>query len=278
MTRALSGTLSTDLANNVLTLCRCWQITKTNGDIVRLTDHDQNLTFQSNTFYSDGGFSISALESAENLAVDNADMTVLFKTSLVTDAEIVGGLYDNASVKVWLVNYENTANYCALPGGTLTKIQTTEEDKAVFELASLSSKLNQNIGRIVAPTCDADFGDTRCGISLAAYTVTGTITAVTNNGKFTDSSRAESANYFNFGKFTFTSGNNNGLSFEIFDFGSGVFTLVEPTPYDVEVGDTYSAIRGCDKLKATCIAYGNYDNFRGFPFNISNSDLLAGPK
>lgn len=279
MPRTFYGTFETDLANNALTICRLWEITKRDGNIVRLTDHSKNISFGGNTFASDGGFSISALETGENLAVDNAEFNVLFKSTAVSQVDILNGAFDGASVQCWLVNYENVANYCILPGAYLIKVKTADTDSGVFELASISSKLNQSIGKFCVPTCDADLGDSRCAVSLGAFTVTGTLTGVTDNRIFTDSSRAEADDYFNYGKLTWTSGNNNGLSFEVIDFGSGQFTLAEFCENEIQVGDTYSVYRGCDRLTDTCKnVFNNFERFRGFPFNVSDVELYGGAR
>lgn len=279
MTRVLNGTLSTDLQGDVTTFCRCWEITKTNGDIVRITDHDADVILESNTYTTDGGFTISAVEAGENLAVDNADLSVLLQTNIVNEADLVNGVYDGASIKVWLVNFENTANYCALPGAYLAKMNSADTDNAVFEMVSLSAKLNENTTARMIPMCDADLGDARCGVNLVTYTVSGTVTGVGSVSQFTDSSRAEADDYFNFGKLTWTSGNNNGLEFEVSDFSSGIFKLHGVCPNDIETGDTYDVHRGCDQTPDTCKdVYSNYVNFRGFPFNIDNLEMISGPK
>ena len=279
MTRTLNGSLATDIANDTLNLCRCWQITKRDGTIIYLTDHSKDLVFGGQTYLSDGGFSISNLQSAENLAVDNAEFNVIFHSSIVTQADILSGAFDDASVKIWLVNYLNTANYCALPGAFLTRLKTADTDQGIFELASLSSKLNQIITRSCIPTCNADLGDTRCGVDVGPFTVTGTVDSVTNNRAFGDSTRAEADNYFNYGKLTWTSGNNNGEAFEVQIYGSSTFILTELARQDIQVGDTYSVYRGCDRRAETCqTVFNNFERFRGFPFNVPNLELYGGPQ
>ena len=136
--------------------------------------------------------------------------------------------------------------------------------------------LQQGIGRTYSHECDADLGDTRCGVNLASYTGTGTLTGVTDNQVFADSSRAESNDHFNYGLLTWTGGNNNGLSMEVKDFAAtgGVFTVASPMPFTVQVGDTYSVYQGCDKTKTTCINdFNNVINFRGFA-EIPGLDLV----
>jgi len=279
MTRALNGTIANDFASNVMTFCRCWEITKTDSSVIRLTDHDKDVTFQGNTHSSTSGFSISTLEATENVVPANADLSVLLTTNVIEEPDIVRGVLDGATVKIWLVNYLTPANYMSLPGGILSKVESDNSSHAVFELLSLESMLNQNVGRVCTPICDADVGDARCGVNLTSHTVTGTITSVTSNSIFTDSSRAESDDHFNRGKLTWTFGNNAGLEYEVKDFGSGRFEIIGVCPEDVQVGDTYSVYRGCDGLKSTCRdVFNNLVNHRGFPFNLDQLSLMSGPK
>ena len=277
MSRVLNGTLSTDLQGGVYTLARCFEITRKDGTVVRLTDHHKDITFLGNTYLSDGGFTTSAMESGENLAVDNSEMKVLFRSTAVDRSDIINGVYDGAAISVWLVNYLNPSNYTALPGAFINRSRSSELDSGIFEVTSKSSKLNQSIGRIAIPMCDADVGDLRCGVNLASFTVTGTITSVTSNSVFTDSSRTEANDYFNTSVLTFTSGPNNGIKCQVKDFGSGQFILLDPPPNNVSVSDTYSVYAGCDQLSDTCKnTFNNFINFRGLPFNIDNLSLVGG--
>lgn len=277
MSRALNGILSSDLQSGVLTLSRCFEITRKDGVVVRLTDHHKDIILQGETYLSDGGFSSSAMESGENLAVDNSEMQVLFRSTLVERQDIIKGVYDGASLNIWLVNYLNPANYTALPGAFINRCRSPDSDSGVFEVSSKSSKLNQNVGRTVIPMCDADLGDSRCGVNLASFTVSGTITSVSSSSVFTDSGRAEAEDYFNYGILAFTSGSNNGVVCQIKDFGTGQFTLLDPPPNPVSVADTYEASAGCDQLSDTCkTKFDNFVNFRGLPFNIDNLSLIGG--
>lgn len=67
MTRVLNGSSASDLSEQVITYCRCFEIARVDGQVIRLTDHSKNLTFLGETFISDGGFTISALESEKIL-------------------------------------------------------------------------------------------------------------------------------------------------------------------------------------------------------------------
>lgn len=72
--------------------------------------------------------------------------------------------------------------------------------------------------------------------------------------------------YFDHGAITFTSGANDGLSFEVKAYVPGQITLFLPTPYQTEAGDTYSMHAGCDKLRETCRdRFNNIVNMRAEP-------------
>lgn len=278
MSRTFYSTLSTHLAQETITMCFCWSIEKTDGTFIYLTDHDKDLTFLGQTFVSDDGFTLSMLETGQNLAVDNAEMQVLLKTTNVRSQDIINGVYDGARVKVYYVNWADTSQYAPLPGGYLTRLKSAGRDMGVFELTSLASRANQPVGRKLIPTCDADFADSRCGLSAASYTHTGTVTSVSSRELFTDSFNVQATAYFNYGVITWTSGNNSGYQSEVKNFTSGAFQLFTPTKYDIEVGDAYSAVAGCDRTHTSCKAFNNIENFRGFPFITGNFKAFGGPR
>jgi uncharacterized phage protein (TIGR02218 family) len=103
---------------------------------------------------------------------------------------------------------------------------------------------------------------------MTDFRVNGTVTSVTNNKIFTDSSRAEAADFFGRGEVLWLTGNNAGLPFQIVkSFSSRQFTLFQPAYYTIQVGDTYQAIPGC-RLRFTedCIGkYSNGINHGGYP-------------
>jgi hypothetical protein len=111
-------------------------------------------------------------------------------------------------------------------------------------------------------------------VSLAANTVTGTLTSVTSASVFTSAARTEPADTFGAGTIKFTSGPNAGLkALEIKSFAGGVITTFEPFYYLPVAGNSYSMVRGCRKRLADCQArwngsatYSNVANFGGFPW------------
>ena len=279
MSRVMHGNMVGHLAGDSITVSNCWELSLRNGTVTRLTNHDQDLVFQGETFESASGFDLSMIETGENLSVSNAEASVLLSASNVTKSDIFAGLYDGARGKVWMVNWQDTADYCSLPGGFLSGVKDSDRGVGVFDLVGLSDKLGKSTGSAMESTCDADVGDTRCGVDLIPYTEAGTVTSVTDNQNFQDSTTARPISYFSYGILTWVTGLNAGHVSEVRIFDGSNFELFSITPSAISVGDTYSASAGCDRTSQTCInKFANIINFRGFNFIPGTVELMSGPK
>jgi uncharacterized phage protein (TIGR02218 family) len=165
-----------------------------------------------------------------------------------------------------MLNYKNVSQGdINLRTGWLGEMKFSK-NKFVIEVRGLMQSLARGIGELYSPSCRTHFGDARCGVNIASYTFSGSVTSVINNQVFVDSSRSEVEGYFNAGKITFTSGANNGLAMEVKIFSKKTITLVMPMPYDIVVGNSFSLVAGCDKSFTACAEkFNNAVNFRGEP-------------
>ena len=265
------------LIGGVTTLSMIWTITRKDSTVFYFTDADADITYDGHTYKAANSGTLSAMQQSSKLDVDNFDFSIILDETEISKEDVISGIFDYAEIKIWMINRNATANGALkMIRGRLGEVHMTDDHKASIEFRSLVQLLSQGIGRVYSHECNADLGDTRCGVDLESYTFAGTVTSIKNNQIFLDSERSEADDYFNYGMLIWTSGNNNGLSMEIQDFvnATGTFTLVSPMPFTVAIGDTYSAIKGCDKQKATCIAdFDNVLNFRGFA-EIPGSDFL----
>jgi uncharacterized phage protein (TIGR02218 family) len=243
-------------------------ITRKDGTIFRYTDHNVDVDYGGQTYVALNSQELSALEQKKNLSVDTLEFDVILNDSGISRDDVIAGLFDLADVEIYIINYEAPADgVMKLISGHLGNANVMDDHLATIEFRSLAQKLNISIGRTYTHECDADLGDSRCGITLASWTETGTVSSVTDNQNFFDVGRGESDDYFNYGLMTWTGGNNNGLTMEVKDYAwtGGFFQLVNPMPFTIQVGDTYSVHRGCDKSYTTCLTpFNNQINFRGF--------------
>lgn len=277
--KTVSAALKTHMAGPVTTLAICWRLDLSGGTVMGFTEHDRDIIYDGVTYAAASGFTPSAFEQSSGMAVDNLDVSGFLDAAGITEADIESGRLDGAEVRTFKINWADPSmGILKLTRGVIGEI-TRRDGLFVAEVRSLAQYLQQNIGRVYLGTCDAELGDVRCGVVLAAFTATGTVTSVTDRQVFADSGRTEADDWFTYGKLTWTSGNNDGRAMEVKVFSSGVFTLFQPMPETVQVGDTYSVYAGCDKSGRTGNAhcknkFSNYLNFRGFE-DIPGTDKMV---
>lgn len=276
--------LQAHLDSGATTLCWCWRLTRTDTTVMGFTDHDNDLLFDSTTFKATTGFTGSEMGTALGLSVDNVDIDGALSSASLQESDLIAGLYDNATVEIYHVNWQDVSQRVLMRKGTIGEVQ---RGKHFFtaEIRGLAHHLQQPQGRLLQYGCDANLGDARCKVSLntAAYRGTGTVVSVLNERTFTVSGiDSFTADWFTFGVLTWASGSNQNRSIEV-KYHSVTDSLVtlevwRKMPDTIEVGHTFSITAGCDKQVSTCRSkFSNIANFRGFPHIPGNDFALSYP-
>jgi uncharacterized phage protein (TIGR02218 family) len=258
------------------TLATLWKVTRKDTTVYGFTDHDQALTLSGTTYYPTSSFDASAIETKSELNVDDLEVIGVLSTSGVTAEDIEAGMWDGAAVEIRRVNWADlTMGAEILRVGELGNVQR-RDGQYVAEMRGLMAALQNNILRIITPSCNATFGDARCGINLASHTSSGTVSSFTSRRVFVVSGFTLAVAHIG-GLLTWTSGLNDGLQMEVktVNAGTSTVTLHLPMPFDVAASDAFTISKGCDKTKATCIAtFSNVVNFRGFSFVPGQDKVL----
>ena len=270
----LPTALATHLAQEVTTLATCWSITRKDAVVLRFTEFDRDLIVDGVSYKASDSMSPTAVSSQVGLAVDNLEFEGMLSAAAITETDILSGKYDHAEISIFMVNYTDPSmGKLHLKTGWLGEV-TLQGGQFVAELRGFSSRLQQVIGEVYTASCRAKLGDARCGVNLAAYTFTGTVTSVEAAHAFSDSSKTQANDYFGNGLVTFTTGANAGLSMEVREFSNKRFGLFLPMPSAITVGDAYTVIAGCDKRFDSCVGkFNNAVNFRGEP-HVPGTDKL----
>ena len=280
--------MQNDLDGRATHHCFCWQVTRGDSQTFGFTDHDLDLTFNSTTFVAETGLTPSAIEASIGLNVDNMDVMGILNSISIDEQDLAAGLYDNATITSYRVDWRNVANRVVILKGHVGEISRGNLGFTA-EIRGLAHELNQRTGKVYEPTCGADLGDSACGVNLSgvspaghAYRVNSTVTSVDARNFFrTDTAPVQAVpdEWFSRGLITWTSGGNVGLQMEIKVHNqSGTFNSIflwEPMPFDIQVGDGFQLQVGCDKAAATCVEkFNNLINFRGFNLIPGNDIVL----
>lgn len=273
------------------TIVHCVRIVATDGTTFRFVSYAHDLVMSNGAVYqTDSGYEPTDMVVGTTPA--NApifDLSGILSTAGITLDAINSNKLDNARVYYFVTSWANPVEDEEKLLLAFLGKSNLQDDRYTIEMMSIADALNQSVGRSYGPTCpwtlfdetlDGDvlpYERSRCtgpraaqdGPLLATYKVTGTITSVTSNKVFADSSRAEAAGYFDYGAIKFTSGDNAGLPSAVVKkhTAGGSLELYLATHYAVQVGDTYELIPGCNKKKTgqDCVVkYSNGVNFGGF--------------
>ena len=280
--RTLDPALADHLASGVTTLCRAWRVTRRDGLVLGFTDHDRDLVIAGVTFLAASGIAGSESTQAQGLSVTGAELSGALSADALDGADLAAGLYDGAGVDLLLVNWQTPAQHFLLRRGTIGEVRS-EDGVFTAEIRALADAFNQTRGRLFTPTCDADLGDARCGVDLAApaHSATASVSRVDGALRLRMSGLdGFAAGAFARGRAVFATGANAGFATEVkahlLDAEGVVLRLWQRPPFDVAEGDEITLTAGCDKRFATCRdRFANALNFRGFPHMPGNDAVIS---
>ena len=289
--RALLPAFSDHMATGTTTLCYCWRVMRNDDVVLGFTDHDRMLNFIDTDFIPNSGFDGSRMSSSADLAVDNSDVEGLLSHESLTERDIVAGLYDNARIESWRVNWTNTAERVLLKTGILGEI-TRGTHGFSAEVRGLSHVLDQTVGRLYQRQCDASVGDKRCAVDLDNPSFSGAgevIEIIDDNRIIATGLDAFTEGWFVEGVLTWSlDGNvaNRATSGFVKAFSVSAsqpqprqtITLWQPMRFTPRIGDQFTVSVGCDRRFETCRdKFSNAINFRGFHLMPGNDFIISYP-
>ncbi|MEP3345262.1 MAG: DUF2163 domain-containing protein [Litoreibacter sp.] len=274
--------LQEHLASGLTNVCRCWAVTRRDGQVFGFTDHDEAVGFDGVEFKADTGLTASALQQVTGLAVDNTEAVGALSDEAVTETDINAGRFDGAEVTAWLVNWRDVDEREVQFKGSIGELKRA--DGAFYaELRGVSEVLNTPVGRVYQKPCQALLGDGTCCVDLtvAGYRTENAVEQVEDGRVFRFAELAGfDDRWFERGRLVVRTGQAEGLVALIKNDrsidGTRVIELWEELRLPIVTGDTVMIEAGCDKRIETCrLKFQNIANFQGFP-HIPGEDWLMG--
>lgn len=276
--------LAAHLEGSATTLCHCWKLLRRDGVVFGFTDHDRDLAFGGVAFAARTGLEAAEATAELGFAVGGGEVSGALVAAGVTEDDLAAGLYDDASIETWLVNWANPDERLLLDVGSIGEIRRADE-AFVAEVRGLMHRFDEERGRLYRAACSADLGDARCRVDLSNPALTGTGVVTATDGALTlasDGLLAYADGWFTGGKLAWTSGANAGLAVEVKAHRRGAvaeFDLWQRAPRPIAVGDAVRVTAGCDKRLATCREkFANVVNHRGFPHMPGNDFVIRMPR
>lgn len=279
--KAIPEELKTHIEGEVTSLCRCWILQTVSGLSLGFTDHDEDITLKGIVCERNAGFEASQIEERLGLDVNTTEVEGALQSGHITADDIHAGIYDNARVSTYVVNWQKPSLYML---DHVSLVGEIIEEDGIFkmEFRSLSSQLDQTHGRHFVKECQADLGDGNCRIRLdrpnfrTSASIVEILSPLVLRVEGIDTFES---GWFRGGQLEWTSGQNKGERIEITEHisraGSSFIHLWQTMPKPLGVADQFSLTTGCDKRFQTCKEkFSNALNFYGFP-HMPGNDFIT---
>lgn len=270
------------LAKTATRYTECIKITRADGTIYRFTAHDKQLVTtegdgRTYTYEPAGAFELTQLETQIGLAVSNMDVTGIITDDHINETDLMQGKFENAKVELFIAYWSNRRVHLLPLRVSWIGEQVLHGPSFKADLRGIAQRLNNIYVKKTSLECRYDFCDANCTLNAATYTESYTVQTVSTRDQFTIDFVAGGAlgdNRYQWGKATFTSGNNNGVSMEVLTHYQTKIQLFTPLNADIQVGDTLDILAGCSGTYDECVAYGNLVNMGAEPL-LTGTDVLT---
>ena len=162
--RAVPDELAARLASGAASVCHAWILTRADGTVLGFTDHDRDLMVEGVACAASSGWTAGAGETAAGYAPGLATAVGGFDDAGLSEADLAAGLYDGARVECRLVDWSSPTLFARLWTAGVAAAKA-EGGAFTLELEGPLAALDRVAGRTFARTCDAAFGDARCGVA-----------------------------------------------------------------------------------------------------------------
>lgn len=279
--RACSANLIAALSDGrPLAKSNLFTFTLANGTVYRWTSWDEDQTVDGNDFTSQnpwikaGGWRLVNTMEVPTLTITLMALNSSFAGGGSVKQQIHNGLFDGASVLyercyMPISDPTDTDTYGTIGifGGIVAAVDITGTG-AEIGCRGGNNRLNRNAPPNLYQTgCIHTFCDAGCTLSRATFTSTFAVGAAPTSTFIAWGAPPVAPEKYVTGTLTITTGAGAGQRRTIVDADASGLTLIYPLYQVPEVGDNFTAFKGCLKTKDMCNDdYANIQHFRAAPY------------
>lgn len=269
--RTVSDDLEASLFAETTTLCHLLVVTRQDGEVVRLTDSDVDVTYGGDLYDASIGFTCSAVNVSVSSKAAGVTVDVAMTEHGVTEQDVRDRKYERATVELMVVDWASPANGALkLYRGHAGRIEITDRDHATIDVIPFTDQSGAIATDTYSQSCRVDLGDSKCTVNIELLKASFTVVSVASPVEFVvDTLAGKADDYFAFGQLIWDTGANSALPLDVRStvLSTKTVKLFYPPLFDVVAGDTGRIYAGCDKQAGTCKdKFNNILNFRGEPF------------
>ncbi|WP_162265111.1 DUF2163 domain-containing protein [Polycladidibacter stylochi] len=284
--------LQKHLESEVTTLAHCWIMRAKTGRQLGFTEHDSPILLKTVLCQPELVVTAGKSQSEKGFTPGSEEVRGIINSKGLESADLLSGVWDNAEVLVYWVNWQDSSAYKLMRRAYLGAVRY---DGQLFhaELMGLAAKLDQRKGHVFSRQCNAELGDAACGVDIHHPDYAYEMQVIEQQGDhrlLLNANAAVPAGFFTHGKIEVLTGPLKGLVQTIVDHevipsqSASASTTIRLTlwaelKHTLTTDDRVRVIVGCDKAWTTCQRkFKNPINFQGFPQMPGNDFVLAGPE
>lgn len=277
--RLLPPQMRADLLSGVTHFCHCWHITRRDGGVLGLTNHDRDLNFNGIDFFAEAGISVSALDARLGLATPRPEAEGVLSDGHLRADDLAAGYYDGAQFDLWMVDWQNPNHRMLLLAGRFGAVRL-QGKRFTVGLKPSDNSFAEARGRLYQKSCDAALGDARCSADISTAPFSFLVApidvskeqAVFNAADFIG--LAQTPRWFSQGTILTPAGRRLVVRQDRSVDERRVLSLWQDASALLEEGVFVTLQAGCDKQLTTCQKkFANAINYQGFP-DLSDDRVL----
>lgn len=151
----------------VTTFCSLWTLDFKTRASLFLTDHDDIILHDGETYHPQFAANGTLTESRAGLSVDSGGIKTSLTLPNISAQDIRGGILDGAQLSQFRHDWRSGETELRSKG-RIGEVSFSGDEISV-EWLGQASLLDASTGRVFSRQCDASFGDARCGLNTVSF-------------------------------------------------------------------------------------------------------------
>jgi uncharacterized phage protein (TIGR02218 family) len=250
-----------------------------------LTTHASGIVFEGNNYIVANALDLSAQSEELSGGDYSVELTGAIDSDLLTNSDLNNGVYRGAEIVEYIVDPKYP--YAGALREYRYFIQAIQWDGEVFQTTcgGVQDSVKRKKGGTFSRQCVVALYDEYCGVNkddhrFPSGTTEAQVTLVTDQRGFSSESfpvGTNDASLLLFGLIEWRGGDNAGRTSTIIQYSADNFRIAEQLPRPIQLGDTFTALKGCQKTIAACNGFDNFANYQGNPYIRGSSASVDAP-
>lgn len=164
--KQIDQNLLEEIGKSESTLALMVKIIRKDNTEYNFTNFNKNIFYDGRIYKPSGSFIPTSFQQVGDLSVDTIEIQGYYEEGNITEKDLLLELFYDAKIWVFIINYKDVnQGEIKLLYGSLGEAKLFNNYFSI-EFRNLTYKLTRKIANLYSKTCRAEFGDSKCGVSI----------------------------------------------------------------------------------------------------------------